>query len=49
MTDGILLNEIQHDRCLLQYDTLIIDEAHAQLNIDFIWVISSSFCPNAPI
>jgi ATP-dependent helicase HrpA len=37
MTDGILLAEIQHDRLLLQYDTLIIDEAHERsLNIDFI-------------
>jgi ATP-dependent helicase HrpA len=37
MTDGILLAEIQHDRLLLQYDTLIIDEAHERsLNIDFL-------------
>lgn len=37
MTDGILLNEIQQDRLLKQYDTLIIDEAHERsLNIDFI-------------
>lgn len=37
MTDGILLAEIQHDRFLNQYDTLIIDEAHERsLNIDFI-------------
>lgn len=37
MTDGILLNEIQHDRFLNQYDTLIVDEAHERsLNIDFI-------------
>lgn len=28
MTDGILLAEIQQDRFLNQYDTLIIDEAH---------------------
>src|SRR5438132_1624997 len=28
MTDGILLAEIQSDRMLRQYDTLIIDEAH---------------------
>ncbi len=28
MTDGILLAEIQHDRFLSQYDTIIIDEAH---------------------
>ncbi|QIM66869.1 ATP-dependent RNA helicase HrpA [Mannheimia granulomatis] len=37
MTDGILLAEIQHDRYLNQYDTLIIDEAHERsLNNDFI-------------
>ena len=37
MTDGILLAEIRSDRDLLQYDTLIIDEAHERsLNIDFI-------------
>ena len=37
MTDGILLAEMQRDRMLRQYDTLIIDEAHERsLNIDFI-------------
>ena len=37
MTDGILLAEIQRDRRLARYDTLIIDEAHERsLNIDFI-------------
>jgi len=37
MTDGILLAEIQRDRWLNQYDTLIIDEAHERsLNIDFL-------------
>lgn len=37
MTDGILLAEIQKDRMLWQYDTIIIDEAHERsLNIDFI-------------
>ena len=37
MTDGILLAEMQRDRQLLRYDTLIIDEAHERsLNIDFI-------------
>lgn len=37
MTDGILLAEIQSDRLLRQYDTLIIDEAHERsLNIDFV-------------
>ncbi|RUM94429.1 MAG: ATP-dependent RNA helicase HrpA [Thiothrix sp.] len=37
MTDGILLTEIQQDRWLNRYDTLIIDEAHERsLNIDFL-------------
>ena len=37
MTDGILLNEIHSDPLLLQYDTIIIDEAHERsLNIDFL-------------
>lgn len=37
MTDGILLAELQSDKLLLQYDTIIIDEAHERsLNIDFI-------------
>lgn len=37
MTDGMLLAEIQHDRDLLEYDTIIIDEAHERsLNIDFL-------------
>lgn len=37
MTDGILLAEIQNDPLLLNYDTLIIDEAHERsLNIDFL-------------
>src|SRR6266542_987413 len=37
MTDGILLAEIQRDRALRRYDTLIIDEAHERsLNIDLL-------------
>jgi len=37
MTDGILLAEIQNDRLLKKYDTIIIDEAHERsLNIDFM-------------
>lgn len=37
MTDGILLAEMQTDRFLNAYDTLIIDEAHERnLNIDFL-------------
>ncbi len=37
MTDGILLAELQRDRMLRRYDTLIVDEAHERnLNVDFI-------------
>ncbi len=37
MTDGILLAEIQRDKLLRKYDTIIIDEAHERsLNIDFL-------------
>jgi hypothetical protein len=37
MTDGILLAEMQRDRELRRYDTVIIDKAHERsLNIDFI-------------
>ncbi|MBW8367563.1 MAG: ATP-dependent RNA helicase HrpA [Arenimonas sp.] len=37
MTDGILLAEIQSDRFLSKYDTIIVDEAHERsLNIDFL-------------
>lgn len=37
MTDGILLAEIQNDRWLSKYDTIIVDEAHERsLNIDFL-------------
>ncbi len=37
MTDGILLAEMQGDRFLNEYDTLIVDEAHERsINIDFI-------------
>ncbi|MBS0457130.1 MAG: ATP-dependent RNA helicase HrpA [Proteobacteria bacterium] len=37
MTDGILLAQMQADRWLSAYDTLIIDEAHERsLNIDFL-------------
>src|SRR5690606_36986952 len=37
MTDGILLAEIQADRMLRRYDTIIVDEAHERsLNIDFL-------------
>src|SRR5437660_1700963 len=37
VTDGLLLAEIQHDRLLRRYDTVILDEAHERsLNIDFL-------------
>ncbi len=37
MTDGILLKELESDRKLRRYDTLIIDEAHERsLNIDLL-------------
>ncbi|MEZ5177540.1 MAG: hypothetical protein R2746_04445 [Acidimicrobiales bacterium] len=37
MTDGILLAELQRDRTLSAYDTIIVDEAHERsLNIDFL-------------
>ena len=37
MTDGVLLAELQSDRNLDAYDTIIIDEAHERsLNIDFL-------------
>lgn len=49
MTDGILLAEIQHDRFLSQYDTLIIDEAHERsLNIDFILGYLKQLLPKRP-
>ena len=49
MTDGILLAEIQHDRFLDRYDTLIIDEAHERsLNIDFILGYLRQLLPKRP-
>ncbi len=49
MTDGILLNEISFDPLLLQYDTLIIDEAHERsLNIDFILGYLKNLLPKRP-
>ncbi|MDO7636195.1 MAG: ATP-dependent RNA helicase HrpA, partial [Porticoccaceae bacterium] len=49
MTDGILLAEIQHDRFLSKYDTLIIDEAHERsLNIDFLLGYFKKLLPQRP-
>lgn len=49
MTDGILLAEMQNDRLLRQYDTLIIDEAHERsLNIDFILGYIKQILPKRP-
>jgi len=49
MTDGILLAEMQKDRLLRQYDTLIIDEAHERsLNIDFILGYLRQILPKRP-
>ena len=49
MTDGILLNELQRDRDLSAYDTIIIDEAHERsLNIDFILGYLAQLLPRRP-
>jgi ATP-dependent helicase HrpA len=49
MTDGILLNEMHHDRMLSKYDTIIIDEAHERsLNIDFLLGYLKQLLPKRP-
>jgi ATP-dependent helicase HrpA len=49
MTDGILLNELQRDRMLRAYDTIIVDEAHERsLNIDFILGYLAQLLPKRP-
>ncbi|WP_432505981.1 ATP-dependent RNA helicase HrpA [Kineococcus arenarius] len=49
MTDGILLAEIQRDPDLLQYDTLVIDEAHERsLTIDFLLGYLAQLLPRRP-
>ena len=49
MTDGILLAEMQRDRELRRYDTIIIDEAHERsLNIDFILGYLKQLLPRRP-
>ena len=49
MTDGILLAELQRDRDLRRYDTVIVDEAHERsLNIDFILGYLKRLLPRRP-
>lgn len=49
MTDGVLLSEVQRDRFLNRYDTLIIDEAHERsLNIDFLLGYLKQLLPKRP-
>ena len=49
MTDGVLLAEVQRDRMLRQYDTIIIDEAHERsLNIDFLLGYLARLLPRRP-
>ncbi|UAL30545.1 ATP-dependent RNA helicase HrpA [Nocardioides rotundus] len=49
MTDGILLAELQRDRELRKYDTIIIDEAHERsLNIDFLLGYLKRLLPRRP-
>ncbi|HVE62575.1 MAG TPA: ATP-dependent RNA helicase HrpA [Mycobacteriales bacterium] len=49
MTDGILLAELQHDRMLRRYDTVIVDEAHERsLNIDFLLGYLAQLLPRRP-
>ena len=49
MTDGLLLAEIQRDRLLRRYDTIIVDEAHERsLNIDFLLGYLKRILPRRP-
>jgi ATP-dependent helicase HrpA len=49
VTDGLLLAEIQHDRLLRRYDTIIVDEAHERsLNIDFLLGYLRGLLPQRP-
>jgi len=49
MTDGVLLAELQGDRRLRQYDTIIIDEAHERsLNVDFLLGYLKQLLPQRP-
>jgi len=49
MTDGLLLAEIQHDRLLRRYDTIVVDEAHERsLNVDFLLGVLKRILPQRP-
>ncbi|MFS0884499.1 ATP-dependent RNA helicase HrpA [Aeromicrobium sp. 179-A 4D2 NHS] len=49
VTDGLLLTELQHDRRLERYDTIIIDEAHERsLAIDFLLGYLRDLLPRRP-
>ncbi|MEO6472377.1 MAG: ATP-dependent RNA helicase HrpA, partial [Aeromicrobium sp.] len=49
MTDGLLLAEINSDRNLSRYDTIIIDEAHERsLAIDFLLGYLKTLLPRRP-
>src|SRR5206468_12539336 len=49
VTDGLLLAEIQHDRLLRRYDTIVVDEAHERsLNIDFLLGYLHRILPRRP-
>src|SRR4029450_7925941 len=49
MTDGILLAELERDRNLRRYDTIIIDEAHERsLNVDFLLGYLARLHPRRP-
>src|SRR4051794_8866627 len=49
VTDGLLLAEMQHDRLLRRYDTIIVDEAHERsLNIDFLLGYLKRILPRRP-
>ena len=49
VTDGVLLAEIRNDPDLLEYDTIILDEAHERsLNIDFLLGYLRLLCQRRP-
>ncbi|QGG41347.1 ATP-dependent RNA helicase HrpA [Aeromicrobium yanjiei] len=49
VTDGLLLAELQRDRRLSRYDTVIIDEAHERsLSIDFLLGYLKQLLPRRP-